>query len=240
MHPRARHTRPRIRTMTYVYTIEHVALATMAKRITSFFTPLAPKRLCLSSERGTGERTSNAESSRAGPRTSYADSSVLLAVHMVRTDDSPTPQTSDSLSYTDSFGADSTDILPPVDTDANSETSCSKYDSTIRGKHRIGFCSVWEREWSWLQFREDEGMYCTLCTKHNAISRCKSGVWVTKPCTLLRKDKVKKHASSDMHRRSEQQEALAAIVTAGGGIEHAFEKTLSVKKKAVEGEMSIG
>ena len=83
-------------------------------------------------------------------------------------------------------------------------------------------------------------MYCTLCTKHNAISRCKSGVWVTKPCTLLRKDKVKKHASSDMHRRSEQQEALAAIVTAEGGIEHAFEKTLSVKKKAVEGAMSIG
>ena len=82
-------------------------------------------------------------------------------------------------------------------------------------------------------------MFCTLCIKHNANSRCMSGVWVTKPCTLLRQDKVRKHANSDMHKGSKEREALAAMALADGGIEHAFEKTLQIKKKAVKGAMKI-
>ena len=46
---------------------------------------------------------------------------------------------------------------------------------------------------------------------YNAVSQCKSRRWVSQPCTLFRRDKVKKHADSEMHKGSEQQEAIAAI-----------------------------
>lgn len=73
----------------------------------------------------------------------------------------------------------------------------------------------------WLQFRDDEGMYCTFCIKYNANARCKSGIWVSKPSTLLPQDKVKKHALSDMHKGSEEREALSVMAAADSGVEHA-------------------
>ena len=124
-------------------------------------------------------------------------------------------------------------------TESSSSGTSTRHDWTARGKHRIGYKHAWESEWPWLQFRENDGMFCTLCIKHNANSRCKSGVWVIKPCTLLRQDKVRKHANSDMHKGSKEREALAAMALADGGIEHTFEKTLQITKKGVEGAMKI-
>ena len=51
--------------------------------------------------------------------------------------------------------------------------------------------------------------------------------------------KSKKHADSEMHKGSEQRDAIAAIASAEGGISHAFEKTAALKRKAVLGAMKI-
>ena len=42
-----------------------------------------------------------------------------------------------------------------------------------------------------------------------------------------------------MHKGSEQREAIAAVTSAEGGILHAFEKTMALKRKAVPGAMKI-
>lgn len=59
------------------------------------------------------------------------------------------------------------------------------------------------------------------------------------PCTLLRRDKVKTHADPKMHKASEQWEAMATMAAADGCIVHAFQASLSLKKKAVEGAIKI-
>ena len=53
---------------------------------------------------------------------------------------------------------------------------------------------------------------------------------------LLGQDKVKKHK---MHRNSEEKEALCAVALATGGIQHVFEKTVCLKRKAVIGAVNI-
>ena len=78
-----------------------------------------------------------------------------------------------------------------------------------------------------------------MCTKYNAVSHCKSGHWVRQPCTKLRRDEVKQHADSEMHKGSEQLEAIAAVTSVEGGIAHAFETTVALKRKAVLGAMKI-
>ena len=111
--------------------------------------------------------------------------------------------------------------------------------NSSRGKHRVGYDPAWKKEWPWLLYKEGEGVFCTLCIKHNASSRSKTGVWVSKPCSSVRKDKVKKHARSDTHRSSEQLEAMSVTASGDGGIVQAFEHVLALKKKAVEGGMKI-
>lgn len=84
-------------------------------------------------------------------------------------------------------------------------TSTSRYSCEICGKHKIGYNPEWEKEWPWLQFRDGEGMFCSLCTKYAAIACNKSGIWVNEPCTQFRKDKVKKHSDSEMHKGAQKQ-----------------------------------
>ena len=118
-------------------------------------------------------------------------------------------------------------------------TSTSHYSCEIRGKRKIGYNPEWEKEWPWLQFRDGEGMFCSLCTKYAAIAHNKSGIWVNEPCTQFRKDKVKKHSDSEMHKGAQKQEDLGALVSAHVGIVQAFEQTWSVKRQAVDGALKI-
>lgn len=65
------------------------------------------------------------------------------------------------------------------------------YHCTAISNYRFGYNPSWESMWPWLQYKKSEGMDFTLCNKHNGHSNCVSGMWVTKPCTLIRQDKVK-------------------------------------------------
>lgn len=102
----------------------------------------------------------------------------------------------------------------------DSETSTTNNGSRygLKSRHKVGYNSTWEAKWPLLQYRKDEGMYCTVRTKHHEHARSMSGVWVSKPCTLLRQDKVQRHAMSDMHKRSEEKEALSSVALATGSI----------------------
>ena len=91
----------------------------------------------------------------------------------------------------------------------------------------------------WILYKEGEGGYCNLCIKHNATCRSKTGVWVNHPCVSIRRDKVKRHAISAMHKGLEQLEAFAAGASVDGGIAQALENTIALKRKAVQGAMRI-
>ena len=43
-------------------------------------------------------------------------------------------------------------------------------------------------------------MRCKLCAKHGKVPRNGKGAWSTTVCYTLRKDKVRKHSNSGMHK----------------------------------------
>ena len=82
-----------------------------------------------------------------------------------------------------------------------------------RGCHRCTFDPKWTDEFPWVVYvpaDRDDGpsMLCRLCRKHNDAS--KRMVWLTIPCQLLRKDKLRDHERSRCHADAVQAEAIAA------------------------------
>ena len=136
--------------------------------------------------------------------------------------------------------SDSEDPFEESDTNESTtyddNSSSSTVSVTDRAKHKIGYISSWQKEWPWILYKEGEGGYCI---KHNATCRSKKGVWVNHPCVSIRRDKVKRHAISGMHKGSEQLEAFAAGASVDGGIAQALENTIALKRKAVQGAMRI-
>ena len=71
-----------------------------------------------------------------------------------------------------------------------------------RSSHCATFDSKWTDEFPWVVHvpadRENgPSMLCRLCRKHNEVS--KRMVWLTIPCKLLRKDKLRDHERSRCH-----------------------------------------
>jgi hypothetical protein len=68
-----------------------------------------------------------------------------------------------------------------------------------RSSHRETFDPKWNDEFPWVIYLppdQDNGpsMLCRLCHKYNESS--KRMVWLTIPCKLLRKDKLREHEQS--------------------------------------------
>ena len=68
--------------------------------------------------------------------------------------------------------------------------------SPKRSKHRDSYDLKWAKEFPWLRYVPDDhedgpSMLCTICRKHNESS--KRMVWITVPCKLLCKDKLREH-----------------------------------------------
>ena len=74
-------------------------------------------------------------------------------------------------------------------------------------------------------------MLCKLCRKHNDAS--KRMVWLTIPCKLLRKDKLRDHERSRCHTDAVQAEAIAAAAKRSGGIAACLEEQVSLPRQAV-------
>ena len=105
-----------------------------------------------------------------------------------------------------------------------------------RSCHRGTFDPKWTDEFPWVVYvpvdREDgQSMLCKLCRKHNDAS--KRMVWLTIPCKLLRKDKLRDHERSRCHADAVQAEAIAAVAKRSGGIAACLEEQVSLPRQAV-------
>jgi hypothetical protein len=76
-------------------------------------------------------------------------------------------------------------------------------------------------------------MLCTLCRRHNQTF--KRMVWLTIPCRLLRKDKVREHERSQSHIDAVKAEAVAVAAKRSGGIRACMEDQVSLQRQAVRG-----
>ena len=67
-------------------------------------------------------------------------------------------------------------------------------------KQASAFCNDWckGRE-SWLKYLPGQGMFCTLCQKHNK-SPFSRGTWNTTPCTRLRLQSILAHEGCAAHK----------------------------------------
>ena len=93
-------------------------------------------------------------------------------------------------------------------------------------------------ELTWLRYipedQEDgSSMLCTLCGKHDETS--KRMVWLSIPCKLLRKDKVREHERSQCHIDAVKAEALAVAARRSNGIRACMEDQVSLQRQAVRG-----
>lgn len=106
------------------------------------------------------------------------------------------------------------------------------------GKHRDSYDPKWEEDFTWLRYihadQEDgPSMLCTLCKKHNKSS--KRMVWLTIPCKLFRKNKVREHERSQCHIDAVKAEAIAVAARCSGGIRSCIEEQISLQWQAVRG-----
>ena len=83
------------------------------------------------------------------------------------------------------------------------------------------------------------GLLCSLCKKHKTDQRNHAGTWTTKPCTYIRRDIIERHSNSAMHREAVEKETLLKQSRRDGGIARAFEKQITMQRKAVVGAMKI-
>lgn len=140
----------------------------------------------------------------------------------------------------------SSPVDSPVDDSSDEESTsdisipatkrrCQTKDTTDAGHHRkSGVDPAWKTEFRWLEFvRQDEqvGLLCKICAKYNKTPRNGRGSWTKVPCFTLRKDKIKRHENSRMHKAAISLEADRA----GGGIAQAFSGLITCEMKAAVG-----
>lgn len=107
-----------------------------------------------------------------------------------------------------------------------------------RSSHRDSFDPKWNDEFPWVIYvppddDHEPSMFCRICRKHNEAS--KRMVWLTVPCKLLRKDKLREHERSRCHADAVQAEAIAAAAKRSGGIASCMTEQVSLKRQAVRG-----
>ena len=92
---------------------------------------------------------------------------------------------------------------------ASAESSSTDAESSTKAKRKQArkFCNEWckGREY-WLKYLPGQGMFCTLCQKHNKnpFSR---GTWNTTPCNRLRLQSTTAHEGCAAHKDACKLEA---------------------------------
>ncbi|XP_063806071.1 zinc finger protein 862-like [Pseudophryne corroboree] len=118
------------------------------------------------------------------------------------------------------------DTSPPIilDDDLSEERCSSNEDTDIindigvsaspkkKSKHKVGFQIKWKREFPWLSCKkngERESLLCKLCLKHllNDTKYNKSP-WMNSGMSTVRRDKIKEHSVSEMHKAAMQTEII--------------------------------
>ena len=109
-------------------------------------------------------------------------------------------------------------------------------------KHAVGYKPAWEAEYPWLvpDFSDGKvsGMLCSVCKRHSTKNKYnKTTAWSESPCICLRKDSVRRHASSVQHSNAVELEKVRVAAEREGGIPQAFEAEVSLQKQAIKGAM---
>ena len=135
--------------------------------------------------------------------------------------------------------------------DSGSSTSGSSSSGSSdrykrKSKHLEGYNPDWKEQYPWLLpvVDRDEpgsicGLMCELCQRYNIVQRSGAGTWSVKPCSVLRKDMIQRHADSAMHKEAVEREATMLSVERHGGIQQAFQRQISVQRKALIGALKI-
>ena len=76
-------------------------------------------------------------------------------------------------------------------------------------------------------------MLCSQCRKHSETS--KRMVWISIPCRLVRKDKLREHERSQCHQDAVRAESIAVAAKRSGGIAASMEQQVSLQRQAVRG-----
>ena len=199
-----------------------------------------------------GPSTSYFSTSDEGPSTSYVSTSHEPSISYFSTSHAPSTCTS----Y---IATSSASCISPSHQPSNShacrlneqctsrkskEALSHSIDSSLvhpknvrqadRLKHKTGYLSSWETEYTWVYYCEGEGMYCKLC--HNFSTRNRqnqSVVWNKEPCVTIRKDMLSRHEGSVMHREALEQERACKMVRARGGIKEALDKQVTLQRQAL-------
>jgi len=105
-------------------------------------------------------------------------------------------------------------------------------------KHHDSYNLKWADEFTWLRYvpadQEDgPSMLCMLCRKHTESS--KRMVWLSIPCKLFWKDKLREHERSQCHMDAVKAEAMAVAARCSGGICACMEEQVSLQQQAVRG-----
>ena len=138
-----------------------------------------------------------------------------------------------------------TDFMSPSTRYSSSrETGESNADNapppSKRCSHRQSFDPKWQDEFPWVVYNLPaiEGgpsMLCSLCRKHNELS--KRMVWISIPCKLLRKDKLREHERSQCHQDALRAESITVVARRSGGIAASMEQQVSLQRQAVRGAL---
>jgi hypothetical protein len=114
-----------------------------------------------------------------------------------------------SLSSEDSASIDSQssdDDLSVEIIDDCEEPPEKKQKSVKTAKPRnSGFDERRKKEFKWLGTTVEQGkvgMICKVCQKHSFVPRSGKKVWISEPCFQIRRDKIKQHEKSSLHRQS--------------------------------------
>lgn len=111
----------------------------------------------------------------------------------------------------------------------------------FQSTRQSGFNPEWGCDFPFVIYSEDQsdeaGMFCSLCQKWNKVACNRTGVWITKPCTSLRRDSILDHSRSKGHNDAIRAEKDAVQAKLRGGIVQAFTNVQSAQKKAVIGAL---
>lgn len=124
--------------------------------------------------------------------------------------------------------------------------SCSSVSAapSIHGKKKTkdrdsGVNMDWKTLFPWLEFTEgNQGMLCTYCSQYATKSH-RNEIWITIPCTRIRKSSLNRHATSSIHKYSMQAMADAKMRERDGSgqIEKAVSSLRTLNRQAFVGAL---
>ena len=122
-----------------------------------------------------------------------------------------------------------------TDPDGSSTSSLASTSKHKQGKYD----PEWEAEFPWVYPTDDcSGMYCRLCKRFNTRNeRNGAATFNSTPCISLRKDAIRRHAGSSMHKAAVLLECERLASEKTGGIVQAFSEAASTERKAALGAM---